>query len=36
VIARTLVVRAEVGDGRRPRADLDHLLDRHFRGSIPT
>lgn len=36
VIARTLVVRDEVGDGRRPRADLDHLLDRHFRGSIPT
>ena len=36
VIARTLVVRDEVRDGQSPRTDLDQLLDRHFRGSIPT
>jgi hypothetical protein len=34
VIAGTLEVRAAVGDGHRPRADLDQLLDRHFRASI--
>ncbi len=34
VIAGTLEVRAEVGDGHRPRADLDQLLDRYFRGNI--
>lgn len=36
VIEMTLEVRAGVRAGQRPPADLELMLDRHFRGRIPT
>ena len=35
VIRSTLEVRSDVRAGRRPAADLNQLLDQHFRGTIP-
>lgn len=34
VIGRTLEIRETVRAGLRPRADLDRLLDQHFRGTM--
>lgn len=36
VIEMTIEIREEVRAGQRPPADLEQLLDLHFRGRIPT